>query len=520
MRAIFDLLTGMGKEQVGDCSHPVEVRRKAMKTVALAVLLVVCPFIWAHGESIITLKSGAVLQGDIVSDTNDVVQIRAFSHNHTISALRDVSRSDIQSIHEETPAEIAERTDYEALLKFQLDPNQEQTVEWYHQWIGAFQKFLSDYPASDKKPTVQRYVELCQTESQNVADGKVKFGNQWMTVKEKRVQVALYAVESLKNRLADLERERKKLTENLGVAQGNLAGAQQKLQSLQDTQVPINQTTTSSGIRRDSTGRIISAPVQTRQQFTGAYQTIPNPERPAVLNQIQFYQQQIGQGQATLQSLDSKIGEVQQVEIPKAQRTYQIALAQSQEAPTPVVAKVEEPAPAPPPPPPPPPAAENPPVVAAPPSWIAQNWYWVATGGLVVVVLAVWVSSQLLKRHAAEVLARQDQQDQQRRFMFEQLKKIFDRIFVEGQRPGGKNEPEGEIVPLGRGKDDSGGGRWFVIGPTEIWAVHNNGRDGDNWSLNNVVTDGHGAIGAFIPADDELADSVRRLAVGANGRGA
>jgi len=157
-----------------------------MKTVALAVLVLICPLFSAHAESIVTLKSGAVLQGDIVSDTNDVVQIRAYSHNHTISSLRDVARSDIQSIRVETPAEVAERTDYEALAKFQLDPNEEQTVDWYNQWIAVFQKFLDKYPASDKKPAVQHYIELCQAESQNVAAGKVKFGNRWMTVEERR----------------------------------------------------------------------------------------------------------------------------------------------------------------------------------------------------------------------------------------------------------------------------------------------------------------------------------------------
>jgi hypothetical protein len=235
-----------------------------------------------------------------------------------------------------------------------------------------------------------------------------------------------------------------------------------------------------------------------------------------VLNQIQFYQQQIGQGQATLQSLDSKIAELEQSQIPRAQQAYQVALAQSQEAPKPVViAKIEEPA-LPPPPPPPPPALENPPVVAAPESWVARNWYWVAIGGLIVLVLAAWLSSQLLKQRAARVLARQEQQDQQRRFMYEQLKKIFDRIFVEGQRPSGKNRPEGEMVPLGRGQDATGGGRWFVIGGTEIWAVHNNGREDDNWALNNVETEGHGAIGAVVAMDEELAEDIRRLAAGAS----
>ncbi|HTS15945.1 MAG TPA: hypothetical protein VMP11_00075 [Verrucomicrobiae bacterium] len=484
-----------------------------MRNVALAVLVCICPLLVARGESIITLKSGAVLQGDIVSDTNDVVQIRAYSHNHTISSLRDVARSDIQGIYLETTAEVAERTDYEAVSKFQLDPNQEQSIEWYNQWIGVFQKFLDSYPASDKANAVRQYIELCQTESQNVADGKVKFAGKWMTAKEKRVQVAQAAIESLKARLADFQRQRAKLTENLGVAQGNLAGAQQKLQSLQDVQVPINQTATSSGIRRDSTGRIISAPVQTRQQFTGAYQTVPNSEKPAVLSQIQFYQQQVGQGQAMLASLDPQIADVQQVQIPRAEQAYRMAVAQLHEVPRPVVANVEQPAPPPPPPPPPPAEVSTPPTVAAPVQpWFVRNWYWIVFGSVGILALAGLVSMPLLKRRAVQLEALEEQQNQQRRFMYEQLRKIFERIFVEGQRPAGKYKPEGEVVPLGQGEDASGGGRWFVVGPEYIWAVHNNGRDDDNWALNNVVTDGHGAIGAYVAADEELVKSVRRLA--------
>ena len=53
-----------------------------------------------------------------------------------------------------------------------------------------------------------------------------------------------------------------------------------------------------------------------------------------------------------------------------------------------------------------------------------------------------------------------------------------------------------------------------MIGPSHVWAVQNNGRDDDNWALNNVETDGHGAIGAFIAADEELAETIRRLAAG------
>jgi len=52
----------------------------------------------AFGEATLTLKSGEVLKGDIVSDTNGVVQFRAWFNNHSMSSLRDVSRADIQDL--------------------------------------------------------------------------------------------------------------------------------------------------------------------------------------------------------------------------------------------------------------------------------------------------------------------------------------------------------------------------------------------------------------------------------------
>ena len=47
-----------------------------------------------------------------------------------------------------------------------------------------------------------------------------------------------------------------------------------------------------------------------------------------------------------------------------------------------------------------------------------------------------------------------------------------------------------------------------MIADAHIWAVQNNGRDTDNWVYNNVVTTGHGAVGARIPMDPELADYI------------
>jgi hypothetical protein len=194
--------------------------------VILAALMSACPLLWAHAESVVALKSGEVLQGEILSDTNGTLQIRAFSANRTYSVLRSVSDSDVKGIHEETSSEATERTDYQALSGFQLNPDQEQTVEWYNQWIGAFQKFVKSYPDSDKVPIIRHNIALCQSEDKHVAEGKVKFADRWMTPDEKRLEVAKSAIEALKNKLSNLQKRRDKLAQDVDTARDNLASVQ------------------------------------------------------------------------------------------------------------------------------------------------------------------------------------------------------------------------------------------------------------------------------------------------------
>jgi hypothetical protein len=210
----------------------MEVNREKNMTVAgkaiLAALMSACPLVWAHAESVVTLKSGETLQGEILSDTNGTLQIRAFSANHSIEYVRGISDSDIQGIHTETPAEIAERTDYEGLSRFQLDPNQEQTVGWYNQWIGALQKFVRNYPDSDRLSAIRHEIALCQAESRHVASGEVKFDNRWMTTEEKRLAVAKSAIEALKSRLSDLQKRRDKLAKDVELVRSNLQSVQNR----------------------------------------------------------------------------------------------------------------------------------------------------------------------------------------------------------------------------------------------------------------------------------------------------
>jgi hypothetical protein len=49
-----------------------------------------------------------------------------------------------------------------------------------------------------------------------------------------------------------------------------------------------------------------------------------------------------------------------------------------------------------------------------------------------------------------------------------------------------------------------GGGSWFVMEGSYLWYIQNNGMDGDDWSRNNVVTGGAGAIGWRVRLTSEL----------------
>lgn len=294
----------------------------------------------AFGEAIVTLKSGEVLRGDLLSDTNDVVELRVYSANRTISSRRSVARSDIQDFQNETPAVAAERTDYFALSKFQLPPDQEQSPNFYAQWIAAFEKFLKNYPKSDNNLIIQQHIEVCQVELKHIAAGEVKFDNQWMTPAEKKPL-------ALTKQLTGLESQRDPLAKTVAAAQGQLTGLQATLPTffdnfgkpIGDYQEPIY------GTQDDGSWHHYSVRVIVGQR------TVQNPERVRVQAAIVSCNQQIASGGQALATLDAKI------------QAIQIQLSQTQHTP----------------PPPPPSLAVNPP--GAPPDKPRESLYYQETTG-------------------------------------------------------------------------------------------------------------------------------------------
>lgn len=70
---------------------------------------------------------------------------------------------------------------------------------------------------------------------------------------------------------------------------------------------------------------------------------------------------------------------------------------------------------------------------------------------------------------------------------------------------------EEPLVLSGRRSLPYGGGNWFVVTPSHVWHVQNNGGDGDDWGTNNVVTGGAGAMGWRVPRTDELVSELSQL---------
>jgi hypothetical protein len=267
------------------------MKRFLIFALAVAMLLITGILTLALGEAIVTLKSGEVLKGDILSDTNGVLQIRAYNYNRTISSRRDVPRSDIQDLQNETPIQAAERIDYFALSKFQLDPDQEQSVAWYSQWIAAFDKFKKNYPESDKIALIQENIDVCRAELKHVSNGEAKFENKWMTPAEKRPQ-------AINKQLAALHKQQDELTLSLAQDQGQLSGLQDSLPNLRDQWQLVDHVI---DVDDGSPNHYHS------KQHNFVRELVPNPDRPAAQANIVRLQQKLSKDQAAMLILNARM---------------------------------------------------------------------------------------------------------------------------------------------------------------------------------------------------------------------
>jgi hypothetical protein len=275
----------------------------------------------------ITLNSGEVLDGRILSETDTQLVIEASFYNGTILSTREVAKSDIRSISRETPEQKQEKADYAALGAYVLTPDQELTKSQYDEGIAAFEKFLAAYTNSSNAADINHRLADWQAEASNVAGGKVKFAGTWMTPGEKKVQAAQAAVQSLKKQLADAQTQRAAQAEKLASAQKELADAQSRLASVPDASGSGSGSTGNQGGRRDLAGRVTAGVVGV-SQGENMGEPVSNPDRSQAQAEVNSSQQRVTQEQGVLTLLDAKIADLQS-QIPPREQQYKTSLAQS-----------------------------------------------------------------------------------------------------------------------------------------------------------------------------------------------
>ncbi len=283
----------------------------------------------------VKLKSGEVLEGRILSETDTQIEMEVALYHGSIFSTRRVPKSDIESIVRETEAEKKEKAAYAALAKYTLNPNQELTTEQYAAGIAMFQDFLTKYPQSKWAGEVKQRLADWQGEASNVESGKVKFAGQWMTADQRKLlaeraarqagaEAAQNALAAARKQLAELQAQREALTATTKLLQTKLAESQSKLAAIPESAPTSGGTRVGAdrpGLAGQLTQRIV---IPSQQEQESGQRPVPNPERTRLQSEIATYQQQINQGQTALGSIESKIQELQS-QIPKLEQDARTA---------------------------------------------------------------------------------------------------------------------------------------------------------------------------------------------------
>ncbi|MGC8980615.1 MAG: hypothetical protein ACP5KL_03865 [Thermoplasmata archaeon] len=120
-------------------------------------------------------------------------------------------------------------------------------------------------------------------------------------------------------------------------------------------------------------------------------------------------------------------------------------------------------------------------------------------------------------RAEREENARKEKEKEKLREEMRRILKELDEIEATATLAPRQNFPSGEMVDDPRHSwqeyDAFGGGHVYVIDEKKqyIYFILNNGRDGDDWSRNNIMTGGAGAIGWVVPYNEEIEKKLRRL---------
>jgi tetratricopeptide (TPR) repeat protein len=127
-----------------------------------------------HGATVV-LKSGEVVYGEIVSDTNGVVQVEVSNASHSIFSIRSIQHSDIKEI----PKESADESAYQQTLQYKLTDSSRSTAYYDKVITDVFQPFLASYPSSVYSKVIADKLKQWTDERDRVDAGAVKWKGQW-----------------------------------------------------------------------------------------------------------------------------------------------------------------------------------------------------------------------------------------------------------------------------------------------------------------------------------------------------
>src|SRR3989442_12296863 len=91
----------------------------------IAFVLFLTSFSARAAEDSVTLNSGEIMEGRIVSDSDTEVRIEVHNKNRTIFTTRTIPRSEIKEVHQLTAAQRQQAEAYDVLSRYKLNQNQE-----------------------------------------------------------------------------------------------------------------------------------------------------------------------------------------------------------------------------------------------------------------------------------------------------------------------------------------------------------------------------------------------------------
>ncbi|MDP1590596.1 MAG: PTPDL family protein [Prosthecobacter sp.] len=149
-----------------------------LSRLRLVLLALACSAGFLHAD-IITLKDGKKLEGNILSETPEVVRMR-YKLTPKIWDEKDIPRTDIAEILKQKPEEVE-------LIELQkLFPTVDlMTAEKYEQLIqDRLRPFVNRYPGTKEAAEAEKMIATAQEEKEKVVSGGMKVEGKWLTPDE------------------------------------------------------------------------------------------------------------------------------------------------------------------------------------------------------------------------------------------------------------------------------------------------------------------------------------------------